>query len=334
VNDVTRRQVARLLLDALPFVCLMLAGVAVALSAPAAAADATDAEEAERRSITIWSAGIPLAGDLWLPAAKSSNAVPALLMVHGWGGVKRHLNESYAPHFVAAGYAVLTFDYRGWGESAGRWLHLGDDTPTEVRDVVDPLAFVEDIRNALAFLIGEPAVDADRVAIWGTSLGGGLALHTAAEFPQIKALLIQVGSVNPLAGVAGPAAERHPLAPGNLMRRRAGVARGELPPVPGDESTVSGLSGAVDWVQYGRFDPFSRKHDVRAATLIVDAAEEELFDIAQHGAALHAALKDRVPVRYEVLPGRHYDVYRGETYRQALSLQIDWLQRHVPASGP
>jgi uncharacterized protein len=280
------------------------------------------------RGVTIWSEGLPLVGDFWPAQDAASASAPAVLLVHGWGGVRSHLNAVYAPRFAAAGYAVLTFDYRGWGDSPGRLLRLADET-VEAREIVDPIAFLEDIRNALAFLVTEPGVDAERIGIWGTSLGGGLALQTAADHPDlVKALLIQVGSVNPRSGVdqAGP---RHPMSPASLLQRRARVARGDLPPVPGAESQAQGLRGAADWLSYGRFDPFSAHDRVQAATLIVDAEQEELFDIARNGAALHAALRERVPVRYEVLPGTHYDIYRGAALARALELQIEWLAQHL-----
>jgi hypothetical protein len=92
---------------------------------------------------------------------------------------------------------------------------------------------------------------------------------------------------------------------------------------------VPGLRGTVDWLSYARFDPFSHSTDVQAATLIIDAEQEELFDIAQHGAALRAVLEGRVPVRYEVLPGRHYDLYQGEALQTAITLQIEWLRQHL-----
>ncbi len=67
-----------------------------------------------------------------------------------------------------------------------------------------------------------------------------------------------------------------------------------------------------------------------SATLIIDAADEELFDIKQNGAALYESINDRVTARYETIPGKHYDVYRGEGYTTALAWEIAWLQEHLP----
>ena len=45
-------------------------------------------------------------------------------MLHGWGGIQDALTVSYYEEFTRAGYAVMTFDYRGWGDSAGLPRHV------------------------------------------------------------------------------------------------------------------------------------------------------------------------------------------------------------------
>jgi len=42
---------------------------------------------------------------------------PAILMVHGWGGIQDLLVGPFIDAFTAAGYAVMTFDYSSWGDS-------------------------------------------------------------------------------------------------------------------------------------------------------------------------------------------------------------------------
>src|SRR5512137_3018454 len=117
-----------------------------------------------RRPVTIWSEGTRLAGDLWLPdAVAAGEKLPAIVLCHGWGGLKEHLNSTYAPWFSKAGFVVLTFDYRGWGDSEARLVPLGavpqPDRNGEVtiraravRAVVDPYDQVRDIANCLDFL--------------------------------------------------------------------------------------------------------------------------------------------------------------------------------------
>jgi dienelactone hydrolase len=315
--------------------CALRGTGAVLLAALAMAAAGATGEP-----ITIWSDGVRLAGNLWKPEGMAAaEKRPAILMAHGWGGTKAHLNQAYAPQFVAMGYVVLTFDYRGWGESDGKLVRTGAKPQgdmdeyvlrvREVRTIVDPLDQLEDIRNAYYYLIGEPNVDPERLAMWGSSLGGGLALQTAATLPGFAVLISQIGAVNTQAGT-NVTDERNPLGDAAMNRWRIARARGEVPPFPGAETSVEGLQGNPDWPEYVRYDPFSTRDALTAATLIIDAANEELFDIGQNGAALYAAIKDRVPARYETLPGNHYDIYRGEGYQASLALQKAWLEEHLP----
>jgi dienelactone hydrolase len=293
----------------------------------------------DRESITIWSDGVRLAGDLWKPGDLAVDEKrPALLMVHGWGGQKSHLNQAYAPQFAALGYIVLTFDYRGWGESDGKLIRVGDKPKDageefsllvrEVRAIVDPLDQLEDIRAAHAYLVGEPQVDGNRLAIWGSSLGGGLALQSAATLSGFKVLMTQVGSVNPQADAND--APDNPLSAANILRLRSAVSRGSRPPFPGPESALRGLRGYPDWHRFVRFDPFAAADRLTATTLIIDAADEELMDISRNGAALYKKIKDKVVARYEVQPGTHYDIYRGKGLSTAVATQKEWLLEHLP----
>tara|TARA_B100000315_G_scaffold255697_2_gene299768 strand:- start:11848 stop:12813 length:966 start_codon:yes stop_codon:yes gene_type:complete len=290
-------------------------------------------------AITIWSNGVRLAGDLWKPAGlKAEEKRPALLMMHGWGGTKAHLNQAYAPQFAELGYIVLTFDYRGWGESDGKLIRVGDKPADvkgdfqlkvrEVRTVVDPLDQLEDIRAAHAYLVGEAQVEADRLAVWGSSLGGGLSLQSAASLSGVKVLIDQVGAVQGLGG--GPDTAENPMSASNMLRLRSAVSRGDQPPFPGPESKAPGLSGFPDFHRFDLYKPFTYADQLTAATLIIDARDEELFDIKQNGVALYSKIKDRITARYEAIPGKHYDIYTGEGYNKAMELEKAWLQKHLP----
>ena len=300
---------------------------------------------AKNTPIELYSDGIRLAGNIWMPEElKAGERRPGVLLVHGWGGLKSHLNTAYAPQFAALGYVVLTFDYTGWGESDGVIVRTGarPDTVngaetaqtyatevTELRQIVNPLEQLDDIRAAVAVLSTHPQVDPEQLAVWGSSLGGGLALATAIEFPQFKVLISQVGSVNPQAGFTDDSPD-NPLAPANMASWRGAIARGEAPAFPSE--AAPGLRGYPDWPDFVRYDPMHNLDSLRAATLVVDAAEEELFDIAENGALLHARIKGQVPSRYATIPGTHYDVYRDDGYAQALAMQKAWLKKHLPVS--
>ncbi len=71
---------------------------------------------------TFLSEGTACAARVYRPAARPSAADdprPVIVMGHGFGGVRALRLYAYAERFVAAGYLVVVFDYRGFGESEG-----------------------------------------------------------------------------------------------------------------------------------------------------------------------------------------------------------------------
>ncbi|MFT4519435.1 MAG: dienelactone hydrolase [Halioglobus sp.] len=286
------------------------------------------------QAITFWSGGVRLSGDVFKPAnLKPDQKLPGLILMHGWGGSKANLNNAYAPQFASLGFVVMTFDFRSWGESDG-FLVADDKLPQEkdaghvtvkgkhVRTVVNPLIMMVDARAALSWFVAEPNLQVNNIGVWGTSLGGGLALVTAAGDRRIKALVTQVGAVNNKASFA-----KFPDAMVRALETRR--ARGNLQPYPGAESGSPGLKGYPDLGAMKRYDPAASWAALAVPTLVIDAEDEEMFDRKINGLALHDSLQGRVATRYLVLPGNHYAIYRDQGYEQALKAAQDWFVEHL-----
>lgn len=293
-----------------------------------------------RRAVSLFSDGTRLAGDVFRPADRETDEpLPGILLCHGWGGKKSHLNETYAPEFAAAGFVVLTFDYRGWGESDGRLVVQGEIPETDekgealvrvqvIRDLVDPFDQLEDIQAALNFLEGEPGVDRDRIGIWGSSLGGGLVVWTAAHDDRIRTVVSQVGALD-----GSWAAQETEGGMPALHEREIRRARGELAPVPVGENVFEGLRGSAYMSKMARFRPIEHVDKLRVPTLFIDAENEEYFDIRQHSGLAYRKIKDRVPSKYHIEPGiSHYGIYR-ERLDQGIKLAIEWFNTHLKRSG-
>jgi dienelactone hydrolase len=296
---------------------------------------ATEFPDIEHQSITIWSQGARLSGDIYKPKGlKPTDKLPGILMVPGWGGSKNNIGKKYAPHFAEKGFIVLTFDFKSWGESEGHLLAVEPLTPLlttdvitvktqHVREIINPFIMTENVRSALHYLSGEPQVIPNSLGIWGTSMGGGLALVVAADDDRVKALVTQMSPVN----------YQHNLRafPDNKMRQvEMLTARGIIPPFPGPKSKVNPLlKGFPDWVAMKRFQPLSYADSLNAATLIIDAEQETLFDIKQNGQLLHERLKSRVESQYITYPGKHYDMYKGENLSAARTSALQWFITHL-----
>ena len=109
----------------------------------------------------------------WWMAAKPA-PVGHVLLCHGNAG---NVGDRvlHAELLCAAGFDVLLFDYRGYGRSSGSPGERGT---------------YRDARAARAALLTQPGVDVSRVFYLGESLGGGVALVLALEFPP-RGLILQ-----------------------------------------------------------------------------------------------------------------------------------------------
>ena len=110
---------------------------------------------------TFFSEGCKLVGDLYRPAdLQSGDTRAGIVLCHGYTGVKDLYLPDNARVLTEAGYMVLAFDYKGWGESEGPRTRLA------------PYSRVADVQAALTFLGAQPEVDEKRLGIYGTSYGG------------------------------------------------------------------------------------------------------------------------------------------------------------------
>ena len=163
----------------------------------------SQAAEIEERGAVIISDGVRLAAELYDPKS-ASQALPTIIMSHGWGGTAAMLAPQ-ATDFAQAGYFVIVFDYRGWGKSRARVIQTAPAAAEksadgrftgemrELRELVDPLDQAMDMQNVIHWAMGEGAVDKSRVGLWGTSFSGGLVVYVAARDPRVRALVSQVG---------------------------------------------------------------------------------------------------------------------------------------------
>jgi uncharacterized protein len=114
-----------------------------------------------------------------------------VVMAPGFGVPKEPGTDRFALAFQAAGFSVLAFDYRGFGDSGGEAYVAGIGRQ------------LEDFRSAVTFAQTLPGVDDGRVAAWGFSLSGGHFFRIATRDSGVKAAV----AVSP--NVDGPAASRN-----------------------------------------------------------------------------------------------------------------------------
>jgi fermentation-respiration switch protein FrsA (DUF1100 family) len=137
----------------------------------------------------------------------------AVLVSHGNAGTIE-LRIELARSFVELGWSVLLYDYRGYGKSAGE---------------PDEEGTYRDAEAAFDWLVRERGLPPARIAAWGESLGGAVALEFALR--RLVGALVLESAFTSLADIGSSA---YPFLPVRLLARsrydtRACIARLDVP---------------------------------------------------------------------------------------------------------
>lgn len=195
--------------------------------------------------------GLPLLA--WYRAPKNDR-LPMIVYFHGNAGHIGDRATKMAP-FLKAGFGLLLLSYRGYGGNPGK--------PTEQ-------GLYADARAALDFG-RDQGVGEDRLAIYGESLGSGVAVQMATERP-IAALVLEA----PFTSMTKVAHEKVPYVPVPLLIR-------------------------------DRYDSLSKIGDVEAPLLVIHGEADRTVPVG-HGRRLFAAAAD--PKQSLFLPhAGHADVF-------------------------
>ncbi len=112
----------------------------------------------------------------------SAEPQPAVLLLHMLGGTRKDWEASgFSQQLNENGFITLALDMRGHGESISN------------RDWVKS---EEDLLLAWEWLISQPEVDAENGFIIGASIGGNMALRTAANAPTVKGTVLLSPGLN------------------------------------------------------------------------------------------------------------------------------------------
>lgn len=134
------------------------------------------------QAIDYYSSGVRCSALLWRP--ETAGPLPAVVLCHGFRGIKEWALPDFAELFARAGFVALAIDYRGFGESDGE------------RGRLVPQEQVSDIRAALSWLESQTFVDENQLLLYGTSFGGANVIQAAADDPRVRAVVCQVGIGN------------------------------------------------------------------------------------------------------------------------------------------
>jgi len=280
---------------------------------------------------------------LYLPEG-ISRPVPCVIMSTGFGGTKDSLLEPYAVRFVETGLAVLTYDYRHFGESEG-----------EPRQVYDVSYQLDDLRAAIDYARSRNEIDTEKITLWSTSAAGGYGLVIAAEDERIAAIITQCGAIDHKAD-SKLYINREGL--GFFLRllvhgqRDKGRSRFGLSPhtfpIVGKPGTVAmftapeAVEGYTKLMQNSKTfknevcarlffmthgtDPIKASKRVQCPVLFLACEKDNLAAPDSYKRAAEA-LGNKAEV--SIYPIRHFDIYEGEYFEKAINEMIIFLKKHL-----
>jgi ABC-2 type transport system ATP-binding protein len=289
---------------------------------------------------------VTLDGALYLPAgASADDPRPAVLLAHGFLGDRTSMDD-HARIFADQGNVVLTWSSRGFGASGGEvGLAAPDAEIADVRVLVDLLAGRAEVAHDAA---GDP-----RVAIVGSSHGGGVALLAAADEPRIDAV-VAIAAWHDLAdalapdGANGDAGVVKTAWTALLFTARSTLdVDGDTPDAlttPCGPFATAICDAYLDVAARGtmtapaaellaRSSPAGALDRIAAPTLLIQGQDDNLFDLGQAAANAAGIAADGTPVRQRWVPGGHERFGAAAWSGDVLDEVTDWLERWLAEGG-
>lgn len=140
------------------------------------------AEESQMEEIIVSGPNGEIYGVLQAPASRE--AVPLIILSHGFGG-NHTFSQDYADAFVSRGFAVYNFDFCGGGigsKSSGSMLEM-----SVLTEAADLNAVIDSFR-------GDPRFSC--ILLWGASQGGFVSAYVSALRPDdVKAVVLEFPAI-------------------------------------------------------------------------------------------------------------------------------------------
>ena len=290
--------------------------------------------------VEFYSEGFKLQGDLYLPDDFSAGEPrSAVLLCHGYTGVKDLYLPDNASALNEAGYVAMTFDYKGWGDSEGSRSRLA------------PYSRVADVQAAMTFLGMQPEVDQDSIGIYGTSYGGATVSWVGAVDQRAKCIVSVVGVGN---GQRWMSRVRRTDEWFDLLERsradrerRAAMGASEfversdilLPDRQSAELAAAARRlnpAAINTIPLEYvddtlgFNPEWIVDRISPRPILFITSDNDRLVPPEESEQLYAHARE--PKKLVVLRGYgHYEVYQEPAFSEVMEATLDWYRKYLPA---
>lgn len=293
-----------------------------------------------KNPVTFYSEGYKLVGDVYSPDDLQPGETRAgVVLCHGYTGVKDLYLPDNARVLTEAGYMVMTFDYKGWGESEGPRSRLA------------PYSRVHDVQAALTFFGTLPEVDPERLGIYGTSYGGATVVWVGAVDSRVKCIVSVVGIGN---GTRWMRSVRRPDEWYDLLERSREdrvqrtmtgqsefVERSEIL-LPDRQSAELAAAArrdnpaAVNTIPLEyiddtlSFNPEWIVDRIAPRPLLLITTDNDRLVPPEESEALYTRAGE--PKKLVILQGYgHYEVYTEPAFNEVMQATLSWFQEYLPA---
>jgi pimeloyl-ACP methyl ester carboxylesterase len=277
-----------------------------------------------------------LGADFYRPA--KVRKPPVVIMAHGFAAERKFGLPEYASALASAGYAVVLFDYRGFGGSTGK-----------PRELVSAPHHVADWKAVLAQVKKRKDIDPHNIVLWGISMSGGHVMTTAAREKGVAAIIALVPHVDGFASAMLYPKYALPRAMALAMQDLAGSKIGRDPiriPVVAEsgircftgpdcyEGYMSMVPKGSSWVglvparivlTVNQYRPTKEAQKIQCPALVIAAEKDSLIPIS---ATRKAAAKIK-QVEYLQWPIGHFELMQGRWFDESVKMQLAFLKKHI-----
>lgn len=212
----------------------------------------------------------------WFLRAKGRPAIATVLYCHGNGGNLSNV-AWVAQELTARGFDTMIFDYRGYGRSEGR--------------LTDERGLYADTEAVYDHLVRERGVKAEKLALYGQSLGTTVSIDIASRLP-CGALIVESG----LSSASDMGAVSFPWLPRQLH-----------------------------FLAKNRFESARKIAEVKCPTLITHGTNDPVIPVEQ-GRKLYESARD--PKRLVIVEGGDHFLF-GSAGEKFVSGMVDFIRASV-----
>lgn len=275
----------------------------------------------------------------WLYRPRDVEQPPIIVMGNGFSGTRDVGMPVFAETFARNGFAAFAFDYRYFGASGG-----------SPRQLLNPWMQLDDWRAAVSFVRTLDEVNGEKLALWGTSMAGGLVVVIGAEDPGVSAIIAQVPAVDTDATAEGPqptlgwvvrllftgwADIIQSIFSDTALMIPAFAPAGEFGMIPDGQSfnevqtlmvpgsTYQNAIAARSFMTFDEYNPTVAWSNIKAPTLLLATQQDRLAPFE----AVEAFANSNENVTMETFEGGHFDIYQKPLSDWGTKREVGFLEK-------